>query len=338
MPKTAQLTSERIQDALYGFTRSQILFAALDIDVFTHIAQGEETLDALTEALDVDRRGLRILLDGLVGIGFLQKKNHTGLHYELPEDVARYLVRNSEEYMGGMVSHCKRLYENWSQLTDAVRTGQPAGGAHGLAALEAFFSELVKGLYVSNYPTAKKLAKVLEMGKSLKDQHILDVAGGSGVWSIALLETDKSSQATLLDFPTVISVAREYVDHHGLTDRYHFWPEDLEETEFPDATFDMVILANICHALGPVATQRLLQSMGKTLKPGGRVVIVDFVPDDERAKAGWPLIFGVNMLISTPEGDVFTQAEYERWMREAGFTRFERKDVENEVTALIGIK
>ena len=71
MPRTAQLTSDRIQDALYGFTRSQILFTALDLDVFTHVAQGDDTVEALTAALGVDQRGLSILMDGLIGIGFL---------------------------------------------------------------------------------------------------------------------------------------------------------------------------------------------------------------------------------------------------------------------------
>ena len=192
MPRTIQLTSDRIQDALYGFTRSQILFTGLDLDIFTHIAQGLDTQDALASALDVDARGLSILLDGLIGVGFLTKKAEDNQRYELPEDVARYLVRSSEDYLGGMVSHCKRLYENWSLLTDAVRTGRPVGGSQSLAALEAYFSELVKGLYVSNYPTAKKLAKILEVGKTHKNLEILDVAGGSGVWALAMLEADKT--------------------------------------------------------------------------------------------------------------------------------------------------
>jgi 2-polyprenyl-3-methyl-5-hydroxy-6-metoxy-1,4-benzoquinol methylase len=237
-----------------------------------------------------------------------------------------------------MVHHCKRLYENWSMLTDAVRAGQPVGGAHSLLQLETFFAELVKGLYVSNYPTAQRLASVLGIGKERKSLEILDVAGGSAVWSIAMLEKDGTSRATVLDLPTVVNVAEDYVAHHQLTKRFTYLPGDLEEINLPDAQYDVIILANICHALGPIATKKALQKLSKTLKAEGQLVIVDFVPDDNRSKAGWPLTFGVNMLITTPEGDVFTRSDYEKWLKDAGLNKIQIKEVEAEVTAVIAEK
>lgn len=326
------VTSDRIQDTLYAFMRSQILFTALDLDIFTLVNAGHDTLKALLSCLDTDERGLRILLHGLVGIGLLNKSADG--EYSLPQDVQQFLVKDNAAYMGGMVHHCKRLYENWSMLTDAVRSGQPVGGAHSLAQLETFFAELVKGLYVSNYPTAQRLAELLGLGKERRGLEILDVAGGSAVWSIAMLEKDPDSRATLLDLPTVVHVGEAYVKQHGLTDRFVYLPGDLEEMTF-SAQYDIVILANICHALGPFATKKAFQKLAMALKPGGQLVIVDFVPDDQRSKAGWPLIFGVNMLITTPEGDVFTRADYERWLRDAGFEQVTAREVESEVTAII---
>lgn len=327
-----EITSDRIQDALYAFTRSQILFTAIDLDIFSHISDGVDTLGALLTRLNLDERGLRILLNGLVGIGFLNKTEDT---YALPPDVEKFLVKSSEEYIGGMVHHCKRLYENWSMLTDAVESGQPVGGAQSLAQLETYFAELVKGLYVSNYPTAQKLASLLEIGETAKGLDILDVAGGSAVWSIAMLEKDPASKATVLDFPSVIHVAGEYVDQHGLGDRYTYWPGDLEEVEFPGKAFDIAVMANICHTLGPVSTRKAFHKLAETLKPSGKLAIIDFVPDNQRAKPGWPMIFGVNMLITTPEGDVFTGEEYRQWLLEAGFRHVEMKEVETDVTAII---
>lgn len=327
------LTSDRIQEALYAFTRSQILFTSIDLDIFSLIAQGHNTYDALQEQLNLDERGLRILLNGLVGIGFLDANRDRT--YSLPADVSKYLVKNAEAYIGGMVHHCKRLYENWSMLTDAVSSGQPVGGAQSLAQLETYFSELVKGLYVSNYPTAQKLAKLLGMGETSQNLEILDVAGGSAVWSIAMLEKDPGSRATVIDFPSVTHVAEHYVAQHQLEDRYTYWAGDLEEMEIPDQAFDVAVMANICHTLGPVATQKALQKLAKSLKPGGRLAIVDFVPDNRRSSPGWPLIFGVNMLITTPEGDVFTGAEYEKWLKAAGFKSVSLQEIESEVTAIV---
>jgi len=327
------LTSDRIQETLYAFTRSQILFAAIDLDIFSLIAQGYNTHEAMLGQLNLDERGLRILLNGLVGIGFLEANRDRT--YSLPGDVAKFLVKNTDAYIGGMVHHCKRLYENWSMLTDAVSSGQPVGGAQSLAQLETYFSELVKGLYVSNYPTAQKLSKLLGIGETARNLEILDVAGGSAVWSIAMLERDNGSRATVIDFPSVTHVAEHYVAQHKLEDRYTYWAGDLEEMEIPDQAFDVAVMANICHTLGPVATQKALQKLAKSLKSGGKLAIVDFVPDNRRSSPGWPLIFGVNMLITTPEGDVFTGAEYEKWLKAAGFKSVALQEVETEVTAIV---
>lgn len=332
-PFQTQLTSDRIQDTLYAFTKSQILFTAIDLDIFTQIAQGYNQLGQLQEKLKLNERGLRLLLNGLVGIGFL-KADKAGI-YSLPEDVANFLVKSQPNYMGGMVHHCKWLYENWSLLTDAVSSGQPVGGAQSLAQLELYFSELVKGLYVSNYPTAQKLAAALEVGGQYKDLEVLDIAGGSAVWSIALLEKDPGSQATVLDFPSVTHVAENYVSQHGLTDRFRYWPGDLEAMDLNGARFDLVVMAHICHMLGPQATQSALKKLKQVLKPGGRIAIVDFVADDARSKAGWPLVFSVNMLITTPEGDVFTAAQYSSWLESAGFQNITLQEIDTDVTAIV---
>ncbi len=327
------ITSDRIQDTLYAFTRSQLLFTAIDLDVFTAIAQGLNRVAPLMAHLDVSERGLQILLNGLVGIGFLQVSADGA--YELPPDAAKFLVKEEESYLGGMVHHCKRLYENWSLLTESVRCGQPVGGAQSLAQLETYFSELVKGLYVSNYPTAKKLADALGVGTTHQGIHVLDVAGGSAVWSIAMLEKDPQSRATVIDFASVIHVAEEYVGQHDLSQRFHYMAGDLEEMALPPQAFDLALLANICHTLGAIATQKTLQKLAKTLKPGGRVAIVDFVPDDRRAQPGWPMIFGVNMLITSPEGNVFTAAEYRSWLHTAGFSKVTLQEIDKEVIAIV---
>ncbi len=333
--KSPPLTSDRIQDALYGFTRSKLLFSAIDFQLFTHIHQGRNTVPALAAELSADERALRIFLDGLIGIGFLHKEEG---RYTLPDDVEKYLVQTSPNYMGGMVKHGKRLYENWSALTNVVRSGLPAGGAQGLAHLEEYFSELVKGLYVSNWETAQELAEVMEVGAAYTGQEILDVAGGSAVWSIAMLEKDPASRATVLDYPMVIHVAEEYVAKHRMSDRFNYIPGDLEVVDFPQERYDLAILANICHAIGPVATENLIGKVAGSLKSGGRVVIVDFVPDDERAMPGWPLIFGVNMLISTDDGDVFTAGQYRQWLEQAGLELTGNEELESDVTALIARK
>ncbi len=335
-PKSVAISSDRIQDAIYGFTRSRLLFTAVDLLLFTHIYEGKNTIEQLAPILEADTRALRMFMDGLVGTGFLGKENNV---YTLPEDVENYLVQSSANYMGGMVKHGKRLYDNWGLLRDVIRSGMPAGGARALTHIEEYFSELVKGLYVSNFQTAQELASALEIGsENNTDLKILDVAGGSAVWSIVMLEKDPKSRATVLDYPKVIEVAKEYIDSHGLSERYDYIPGDLEMLDFPEAQYDLAILANICHAIGEETAEKLIADVAKSLKLGGRIAIVDFVPDNARSQEGWPLIFGVNMLISTDSGDVFTQEQYKNWFEKAGLSFVATKELESEVTTLIGLR
>ena len=329
------LSSDRIQDALYGFARSQLLFTACDLDIFTQIANGHRVAPAIAKAIHVDLRALTIVLDGLVGIGFLEKHNSA---YKLPPDVEKYLVKTSPSYMGGMVKHGKRLMDTWTQLSSVVKTGQPAGSAQGLAQLEAYFAELAKGLYVSNYPTAQQLAEMLDFKSAPNDLSILDVGGGTGVWSIALLEANHNARATILDYPSVVEIAKEYVAKHQLSERVTYTPGDLEMLTLPENTYDFAVLANICHAIGPFSTAELIAHVAEALKPGGKLVVVDFVPDDDRSEPGWPLLFGVNEMITTDEGNVFTQTEYTQWFEAAGLSLASKHILDGDVTALVASK
>ncbi|MDX2085376.1 MAG: methyltransferase [Candidatus Melainabacteria bacterium] len=336
-PSTLNDGSARIQRAMYGFMASQLLYTAIDLNVFGAIALGHGTLEQLLQQLPVSRRGLSIFLDGLVGAGFLNKQ---GSVYTLPEDVAHYLVPESSNYIGGMVEHCKQLYETWSLLTDVVRSGQPAGGASVLQEVETQFAVLVKGLYVSNRQAARRLTEQLLMGPNARFKatdafRVLDVAGGSGVWSLTLLDQAIEAQAHILDFPTVLEVAETYVGEHGHGERVTFLPGDLDVIDLPQNAYHVAILGHICHALGAEATERLLIKLRKTLHPGGTLVIVDFVADNNREQAGWPLMFGVNMLVGTPEGNVFTEAQYQAWLLQAGFVQVTQLELEPNVSALI---
>jgi ubiquinone/menaquinone biosynthesis C-methylase UbiE len=314
---TPNVDNQRISQALFAFTRSQLVFAAVNLGVFTAIHRGADTVQDLTATLGADRRGMTLLLDGLVGIGFLRKTS--GPRYSLPEDVATYLVEDSPHFLGGMVRHCQSLSESWALLADVVRTGEPAGSAQGMAEIETRFAELVQGLYVGNMPLAQTLARELGIGApECSGLQIVDIAGGSAVFAIALLEADPASRATVIDYPSVVQVAQRYVARHDLSDRFDYIPGDLEVMPLPENAFDLAVMANICHALSPDANAQLIASVAKSLRTSGRLAIVELLPDNDRSQPGWPLIFGVNMLVCTQEGNVYTPAEYDSWLAGAG--------------------
>jgi len=271
-------------------------------------------------------------MDALAGVEFLLKD---GEQYALPDDVQHYLVAETPDYLGGMVTHGKRLYDNWSLLRDVLRSGLPAGGAQAHNHMEEYFAELIQGLYVSNAKAAETLAEKLSLDETAQ---ILDVAAGSGIWSIKCLEKQSGAHATLLDYPRVVEVAKQYIQSHDLTQRYQYLPGDLELMTFPQAQYDIALVAHICHIIGAVASRRLIAHIAETLKPGGRIVIIDFLRDNTTSPTGWPAVFGLNLLISTDSGEVFSKAQYQQWLEDAGLTLTEEYALSGDMTALIAVK
>jgi ubiquinone/menaquinone biosynthesis C-methylase UbiE len=289
------------------------------------------TLDALSqELMPMSRRGLRMLLDGLVSIGLLEKSPDSQV-YRLPQDVKTFLVEDHVDYIGGLIHHGHGLMQNWSQLTDTVRTGQPSGGSHGLTEVETYYAQLIQGLYVTNQPVAQHFAQQFSPSEFQEGFQLLDVGGGSGVWSIALAKAFPQIRATLLDYPSVIEVARQYVEHNQVQKQFSYWAEDLELVVLPGQTYDAVLLANVCHLLGAETNKQVLKKLMRSLKPGGEVWIVDFAADDARSQPGWALRFAVNMLVSTMEGDVFTESQYRQWLTELGHTQFSMTSLGHDI-------
>src|SRR5690606_19044402 len=125
---------------------------------------------------------------------------------------------------------------------------------------------------------------------------------------------------TVVDLPDVVDrVTGPFVERAGLSSRFAFLPGDLWQVDFGEARFDVVILGHICHGEGAERTERLIERAYRALRSGGRILIAEFVPDDDRRGPVMPLLFALHMLVLTDDGDAFTFADYRRWLSQAGF-------------------
>ncbi|MBK8190150.1 MAG: class I SAM-dependent methyltransferase [Vampirovibrionales bacterium] len=329
-----------LYQTIFGFTQGRLLFSAIELDIFTRIAQGCDAAPALSKAVGADLRAMRIFLDGLVGAGLLQKSPQSPDAYTIPAAYAPYLVQGAPHYLGGLIVHGRRLSDAWGALTEVLRRGRPSGRAQALTVVEEQFAELVSGMAILHEASAEQLAQALSQREltpapGANGLRILDIGCGTGHWSAALLRAFPASVATLVDFRRVIEVAARYMAQHGLSDRVTTVAGDLEELSFDPMAYDVVILANLCHAIGPSAAQEALKKAAQALAPGGSLIIVESLADVQRAQPGWPLIFGVNMLVSTDEGDVLTQAQCDAWLSVLGFAASEAIALEPPLTALL---
>ena len=259
---------------------------------------------------------MEILLNSLVCLDFIIKSNGS---YCLTPLAEKFLVKGKPAYFGDFVQHADLLWEPWGNLSEVVRTGKPfksINKEHG----PEFFKKMVSQLFPMSYPGAKAAAEALGVGIAWKNLNVLDVAAGSGAWGIAFAQSDPGTRVTAHDWQNILEVTKTFVDKFDLSHRFSYLAGDISEVDFGQNRYDLIILGHICHTEGAERTRKLFSRAHRSLKRGGKLLIADMIPDDERCKAVFPLLFAVNMLVHSTEGNTFTMAEYRQWLKEAGFT------------------
>jgi ubiquinone/menaquinone biosynthesis C-methylase UbiE len=314
-------TPERILEISWGYCPTHTLTSAVELSLFRHVAEGRNTLAALQAATGASRRGLPMLLDALVALRFLTREG-TGeaATYANAPDVDRFLVEGRPGYLGGFLTFSTRhLAQDWSQLTECVRTGRPMRRVENPEEAAAFWGELVDLLFPLNYATARCAAEEIRRLYPAGGVRVLDVAAGSGVWGITVAQADPQARIVPFDLPTTLPNTRRWAEQCGVADRFEFRAGDIRKESLGEGEFDAAILGHICHSEGAEHTRRLLAKTVRALKLGGTVVIADMIPADDRSGPAFPLLFALNMLVHTSEGDTFTFAQYAAWLKEAGF-------------------
>jgi ubiquinone/menaquinone biosynthesis C-methylase UbiE len=161
----------------------------------------------------------------------------------------------------------------------------------------------------------------------MENLDVLDVGAGSGARSIAFAELDTGTKVTSQDFPGILEIIRKFVDRFGLNERFSYLPGDLLEIDFGHEKYDLVILGLVCHSYGEETNRKLFSRVHRSLKRGGRLLISEFIPDDERSSTVMPLLFATIMLITSNEGNTFTMKEYREWLQGACFQSIAAIDI-----------
>jgi ubiquinone/menaquinone biosynthesis C-methylase UbiE len=311
---------ERIMQIIGGYQPLYTLASALDLRVFNHIAEGHTTEPALAAATGASRRGLSMLLDVLVSLGLLSRdgKSNTA-RYELTPESEMYLIAGRPGYLGKYVQiSAAHIAKQWQHLTDSVLTGKPGVALDDPEEGAQFWHDLVEALFPWNYPLASFVGRHLAQMYP-NAPRLLDVAAGAGVWGIAAAQANPTLRVTAVDLPQVLPYAQQNAQRFGLSERFEFRPGNIREIDFGASEYDIAILGQICHSEGPEHSRELFRRVYRALKPGGNIVVMDMVPNEERTAPLFSLTYALTMLVSTTDGGTFTYSEYESWLQEAGF-------------------
>ncbi|HSE06762.1 MAG TPA: methyltransferase [Methylomirabilota bacterium] len=304
-----------------AYQRSAALKGALDLDLFTGIGAGARTAMALAERCGASVRGTRVLCDYLTAAGFLLKD---GDRYALTADSAVFLDRASPACVSAAAEflHAPEIREAFADVAQAVRRGGTAlAGAGTLAPEHPVWVRFARAMAPLMRMSARAVMGLVTVDPT-RPLRVLDVAAGPGAFGIAFAEAYPQAEVTALDWPAVLEVAQDNARAAGVAGRFHPLAGSAFETPL-GGPYDLVLLPNFLHHFDPPTCQRLLGRVGAALAPGGRVVTVEFVPDEGRVSPPHAAMFALVMLCTTPAGDAYTFAELDAMFRRAGFARSE---------------
>jgi ubiquinone/menaquinone biosynthesis C-methylase UbiE len=331
----SKVSPQQITDLLWSARSAMALISGIDLEVFTHISNGKRTASQIAQAAAADTRGMQYLLDALVGLGYLNK---SGDQFGLEPVSAAFLVKGKEPYMGVFAEETKMNLHAWNRLTEVVKSGKPIETVNTDEGGREFFPKLVSAIFPLSFAGANAVAASLSNEQRNSIKNILDVAAGSGAWSLAFARAIPDSKVTAVDYPEVTPITRDFAKRFEMADRYNYIEGNLRDVDFGKKKYDMVILGHIIHTEGEEWGQKLIQRSFDALKDGGMLLIAEMVPNDERTGPVMPLVFGLNMLINTENGGVYTMREYNAWLKDAGFKKVWTVDIPAPSPAILATK
>jgi len=306
---------------------SRIFLTALELDVFKHLADDRLSASQLAARMDSDKRATEVLLNALVGMELLKK---SGNLFENSSEVAGFLISDSPHYRGGVLRHNGNLWEGWSHLTEIVRTGKH----HKREWTQEMSRDLAAAMKQQARSAADRLVRVVDCSNVTR---MLDLGGGTGEHAITLARRNPRMEVVIFDKDEqALEMGKEEVEKSGLQNRISMRKGDFNKDDFGSA-YDLVLLSSIVCLLGEEENRSLLGKVKASLNDKGRVVIWDTILDDSKTKPAPAAIFAVRMVVVTPNGMCYSNAEVKGWLSTLGFRHIHQIPIENS-QLIIGSK
>jgi SAM-dependent methyltransferase len=312
------MNSNSIREFAASFQKSRILLSGFELDIFTNIAESGSTNYQIATCLKVDEHACERLLNALVSLGFLAKTNNLFFN---TTDSFTFLSKKSPDYLGGLM-HSNHLWNTWSNLTNVVKTGISAHPSEINVRGEEWLFPFINAMH----DRAKKQAP----------QH-LDVGGGSGAYSMEFVSKKPEIEATVFDLPNVIPITKKFLEKEGFSDRIRTHSGDYTTDTLPKG-FDLVFLSAIIHSNSLEINQDLIKKCFDSLNRNGRIVIQDWIMNNDRTQPTSGAVFAINMLVGTEAGDCFTEQEVKEMLTAAGFENISRIEFDSGLSQMTAQK
>ena len=319
-----------IREFASSFQKSRILLSGFELDIFTNIEEAGITNNQISHNLNLDEHACERLMNALVSLGFLKKKNH--LFYNTTESFA-FLSKKSPDYLGGLM-HSNHLWNTWSNLTKVIKTGVSAHPDEINSRGEDWLTPFITAMH----DRAKKQAPLQLASIDLSEiKSILDIGGGSGAYSMEFASRKPSIDATVFDLPNVVPITKVFLEKEGFSDKVKTYAGDYTTDDLPGG-FDMVFLSAIIHSNSLEVNADLIKKCFGSLNKNGRIVIQDWIMNNDRTQPTPGAVFAINMLVGTESGDCYTEPEVTEMLSAAGFKDISRTEFETGLSRMVAYK
>ena len=306
------------------------MLTGFELDIFSNIDESGNTNKQIAGKLKLDEHACERLMNALVSLGFLKKQKK--LFFNTAESFT-FLSRKSPDYLGGLM-HSNHLWNTWSNLTKVVRTGASAHPGEINSRGEDWLTPFITAMH----DRAKKQApeQLASIGLS-GVKSILDIGGGSGAYSMEFVVRKPEIEATVFDLPNVVPITKTFLEKEGFVGRVKTYAGDYTTDELPKG-FDLVFLSAIIHSNSFEVNCDLIKKCFGSLNKNGRIVIQDWIMNDDRTLPTAGAVFAINMLVGTESGDCFTEPEVTEMLTTAGFKDISRTEFETGSSRMTGKK
>src|ERR1700691_3016778 len=323
-PQTQAPSPAIIFDTLNAHIRTSALRGAIELDLFTAIAEGNTSVEAIAKRIQASEKGTRVLCDYLTINGLLTKQDS---HYGLTADSAAFLNRHSPAYMGTVARFLGNplLTAGFNDIAAVVRKG---GTLHDEGTVEPenpIWVEFAHSMAPMMRMPAQLIAKIVaaEIPGECK---VLDIAAGHGLFGIAVAAQNPRAQIVAVDWAPVLAVAEENAEKAGVASRHSKIPGSAFDVDFGSG-YNAVLITNFLHHFDVPTNESLLRKVHAAMAPEGMVVTLEFIPNEDRVTPPMDAGFSMMMLGSTPRGDAYTFPEYNQMFGDAGFARNEMREL-----------
>ena len=323
----AGVLPDRLDQMIRGYMPSRCLLTALELDIFTAVGEGGNA-EQIGTKISANARAAGMLLNALVALGLLSK---SGDDYKNTPESARFFVQGSKDNHRNGLLHTANIWHRWSTLTDAVRSGTRVPSSRDDT--PEWTRNFIAGMQRNAKDRAPLVVKALG---TTAVRRILDLGGGSGVYSIAFAKASPDVHCEILDIPEVVPLTAEYVSQAGVSAQVSLRPGDMLQDDFGSG-YDIIMLNAICHMFSEEQNREIFRRARQALAPNGRLVVQDFILNSEKTGPQQAALFSLNMLVNTDAGASYSEFEYTHWMKAAGFTEVCRINLPGPSSLIVGL-